>query len=82
MDLGLKDKKVILSGGSKGIGFYTAKLLVSEGCKVAFCSRNSESLKRAETELNSINEGSAKGIAANLESDLRLLNFQNNSSSS
>ena len=47
MDLGLKDKRVILSGGSKGIGFYTAKLLVSEGCKVAFCSRNSESLKRS-----------------------------------
>ena len=50
MDLGLKDKRVILSGGSKGIGFYTAKLLVSEGCKVAFCSRNSESLKKAEAE--------------------------------
>ena len=79
MDLGLKDKRVVLSGGSKGIGFYTAKLLVSEGCKVAFCSRNSESLKRAEAELNSINKGSAKGIAADLESESEALKFASNS---
>ena len=79
MDLGLKDKKVILSGGSKGIGFYTAKLLASEGCKVAFCSRDSESLKRAETELNSISEGSAKGITANLESEYETLEFSRKS---
>ena len=79
MDLGLKDKKVILSGGSKGIGFYTAKLLASEGCKVAFCSRNSESLKRAETEINSISEGSAKGITANLESEYETLEFSRKS---
>ena len=69
MDLMLKNKKVILTGGSRGIGFYTAKLLVSEGCKVAFCSREQELLVKAEDELNSINQGSAIGITTNLESE-------------
>ena len=69
MDLMLKNKKVILTGGSRGIGFYTAKLLVSEGCKVAFCSREQGPLVKAEDELNSINQGSAIGITTNLESE-------------
>ena len=75
MDLGLKNKKVILTGGSKGIGFYTAKLLVYEGCKVAFCSRGGEPLTKAEEELNSINKDSAIGIKANLESEAEVKVF-------
>ena len=51
MDLGLKDKRVVLSGGSKGIGFYTAKLLVSEGCKVAFALETVNLLKKLKPNL-------------------------------
>jgi 3-oxoacyl-[acyl-carrier protein] reductase len=40
MDLGLKGKKVIMSGGSHGIGLETLKLLTAEGADVAFFSRD------------------------------------------
>lgn len=40
MDLGLKGKKVILTGGSRGIGRAALELFAAEGCDVAFFSRN------------------------------------------
>ena len=40
MDLGLKGLKVILTGGSRGIGRRTLELFAEEGCDVAFFSRN------------------------------------------
>lgn len=41
MDLGLKDKVVVVTGASKGIGLATARLLLQEGAKVAhlLCDR-------------------------------------------
>jgi NAD(P)-dependent dehydrogenase (short-subunit alcohol dehydrogenase family) len=47
MDLGLKGKKVILTGGSRGIGRETVELFAAEGADVAFCSRNPDQV--AET---------------------------------
>ncbi len=40
MDLGLKGKKAIVTGGTRGIGHATATLLAAEGCDVAICARN------------------------------------------
>jgi NAD(P)-dependent dehydrogenase (short-subunit alcohol dehydrogenase family) len=42
MDLGLKGKKVILTGGSRGIGRAALQIFCAEGCDVAFFSRNQE----------------------------------------
>lgn len=42
MDLGLKGKKVILTGGSRGIGRAALELFCAEGCDVAFFSRNQD----------------------------------------
>ena len=42
MDLGLKGKKVILTGGSRGIGRATLQLFAAEGCHVAFFSRRQQ----------------------------------------
>ena len=39
MDLGLKDKVVIITGGSSGIGAATALAFAAEGSKVAICAR-------------------------------------------
>jgi NAD(P)-dependent dehydrogenase (short-subunit alcohol dehydrogenase family) len=47
MDLGLKGKKVILTGGSRGIGRAALEAFAAEGCDVAFFSRNPEQV--AET---------------------------------
>jgi len=38
MDLGLKDKAAIVTGGSRGIGRAIACALAAEGCRVAIAA--------------------------------------------
>jgi NAD(P)-dependent dehydrogenase (short-subunit alcohol dehydrogenase family) len=47
MDLGLKGKKAIVTGGSKGIGLASAIALATEGAQVSIVARNLEPLKNA-----------------------------------
>lgn len=51
MDLGLKGLKVILTGGSRGIGRRTLELFAQEGCDVAFFSRNPDQVAETKTAL-------------------------------
>ena len=51
MDLGLKGKSVLVTGGSKGIGFACAKAFAAEGCRVHLASRNAEKLAQAARQL-------------------------------
>jgi 3-oxoacyl-[acyl-carrier protein] reductase len=44
MDLGLRGKKAIVTGGTRGIGLAVASLLAAEGCDVAICARHRESV--------------------------------------
>ncbi len=45
MELGLRGKKVILSGGSRGIGRASLELFADEGCDIAFFSRNPDQVE-------------------------------------
>lgn len=51
MDLELKDKVVMITGGSKGIGLACAAAFLKEGAKVAIVSRDPANLDTARREL-------------------------------
>ncbi len=51
MDLGLQNKVVFISGGSKGIGRACAVELAREGANVAICAREAGGLKKAAEEI-------------------------------
>ena len=51
MDLQLKGKSVLVTGGSKGIGLACAKTFAAEGCRVHIASRSKERLEEARKQL-------------------------------
>ncbi|MDQ0860970.1 SDR family NAD(P)-dependent oxidoreductase [Bacillus sp. V2I10] len=51
MDLGLKGKVALITGGSKGIGYETALHLALEGVSVAICARNEDKLQQAALQI-------------------------------
>ncbi len=54
MDLKLKDKVALVTGGSRGIGRATALRFAKEGCNVAICARGQERLDSTLAELNAL----------------------------
>ena len=51
MDLGLRGRRAIVTGGSKGLGKAIAAELLAEGAAVAICSRNQAELDETAAEL-------------------------------
>ncbi len=49
-----RDKTVIITGGSGGIGLATAKLFAGEGAKIALADINLQGLQKAESELKAL----------------------------
>jgi NAD(P)-dependent dehydrogenase (short-subunit alcohol dehydrogenase family) len=71
MDLDLSGKAVVVTGGSKGIGFACAKLFLAEGARVGIASRSQANLDRARAFLKG-----AFAVAADLadaEAALRMV---------
>ena len=61
MDLGLADRVYVVTGGSKGLGFATARCLVDDGARVVVSSRSSASVDAAVAALGA---SAAIGLAA------------------
>jgi 3-oxoacyl-[acyl-carrier protein] reductase len=51
MDLNLKNKRALVTGSSRGLGFAIARLLANEGCRVAINGRDSQKLTTAAKKL-------------------------------
>lgn len=54
-----KDKVVIVTGGSKGIGEGCVRVFVDAGAKVVFCARKQDEGETLADELNSLGKGEA-----------------------
>lgn len=64
MDLGIRGKVAVITGGDSGIGQATAKLLAAEGAKIALLDKTSDRLKEAVSEIQKI--GDAIAVQADL----------------
>ena len=53
MDLGLRGRRVLITGGSRGIGFAVAEALVAEGAAVGLVARDAAGLAAAAERLGS-----------------------------
>jgi NAD(P)-dependent dehydrogenase (short-subunit alcohol dehydrogenase family) len=52
--LSIDGKVAIVTGGSRGIGFETAKLFSENGAKVVITSKNSQNLKDATNQISNL----------------------------
>jgi 3-oxoacyl-[acyl-carrier protein] reductase len=61
MDLDLTGTRVLVTGGSRGIGRAVVEAFLDEGARVAFCARNPDEVKSTQDEL--VDRGTAVGSA-------------------
>ncbi len=66
MELGLKGKTVLVTGGSKGIGRATARAMAAEGARVMICSRSAADLEATAAAIRSETGQAVEFIAADL----------------
>lgn len=67
MDLGLRDKNVLITGSTAGIGRRIANLFAAEGANVAICSRTPESVNKAIKEISLTADGQIIGAPCNIK---------------
>src|SRR5262249_43618627 len=56
MDLGLKNRVALIAASSQGIGLATAEAFAAEGCRLAMCARNPQTLQAAAAQIKSRNK--------------------------
>jgi NAD(P)-dependent dehydrogenase (short-subunit alcohol dehydrogenase family) len=66
MDLGLKDKVALVTGGSVGIGLAVSKELAAEGVQVVICARGGERARQEATQIAAQYGVKALGIQADV----------------
>ncbi len=69
MDLELKGKRALVTGGSRGIGKAVARVLAQEGADVALLARDPATLAAAAAELGAESGRQVIGISADTTSD-------------
>ncbi len=47
MDLGIRDRVALVAASSQGLGLATAEAFAAEGCRIAMCARNPQTLHTA-----------------------------------
>jgi 3-oxoacyl-[acyl-carrier protein] reductase len=72
MDLGIEGRRAIVTGGSSGIGFETARQLLDEGARVLITGRDKKKLDEARDNLTLQTAGEVHAVVADMtrESDI------------
>lgn len=65
MDLGIRDRVALVTGGARSLGKADALLLAAEGCRVAIVDLNAEGAAEAATEIEATG-GRARGYACDI----------------
>ena len=76
MDLGLKDKRILVAGASRGLGAAIARAVAAEGARVAVVARESDELAKVAAETRGVavpadlstNDGPGEAAARAIES--------------
>src|SRR5665647_670559 len=76
MDLGLRGKVAVITGGTEGIGRATALKLAQEGAKVAICARGAARLEKAADEIRKTG-GEVLAVAADMSKTADIERFIN-----
>jgi 3-oxoacyl-[acyl-carrier protein] reductase len=66
MDLGIKGRRAIVTGGSSGIGFETARQFLEEGVRVLVTGRDAAKLSRARDKLAERTGGEVHAVVADM----------------
>jgi 3-oxoacyl-[acyl-carrier protein] reductase len=66
MDLGIASKVAVVTASTRGLGRGCAEALAAEGCRLAVCSRDSESAAAAAEEISHQFGVDALGVAADM----------------
>jgi 3-oxoacyl-[acyl-carrier protein] reductase len=66
MDLGIKGKVALVTAASRGLGRGCAEQLAAEGCRVAICSRDSDSVRQAARDISAQTGARVLGFGADM----------------
>ena len=72
MKKSLKDKVVLITGASKGIGFSDAELFLRQGARLAFCGLPEKEVVRAVKELKRYGEVYGRAVDIRSEKEVRI----------
>ncbi|MGN7786491.1 SDR family oxidoreductase [Niabella sp. 22666] len=67
----IENKVAYITGGTKGIGFGIAKVLLENGIKVAISGRNIEAVEKAKLDLNNPNVLALKSDVRNFDDEVK-----------
>ncbi|MEM9052299.1 MAG: SDR family oxidoreductase [Bacteroidota bacterium] len=66
--MNIKGKTALITGGTKGIGYGIAEMLLNKGVSVCITGRNEETVRESASQLDQLGEAKAIGVAADVRS--------------